>query len=135
VFRVVENTCNTPIRMIARPGVKFIPGRVAKLYTLDSGTLACDIGDENDYFGIIDSFRLVSELSFEAADMVELWTSRMVFRTDQYDKKCEYKTGNSLYVGKKGLFTTQAPRENATYVAKVITGPEAGRKHFEALWL
>ncbi len=137
MFRVVEKTYNTPIRMIARPGVRFVPGRMAKVYTLESGTLACDIGDRNNVFGVIGSYRFIrgEDPSFAPEDMVELWIPRMVFRTDQYDKKHEYKTGDTLYSNDKGLFTVDEPYQNASYVARVITGSDEIGHFFEALWI
>ncbi len=134
MFKICEKLCG-PVRVMAKPGVRFIPGRAAKLCESSTGNLICDISDGYSVFGLIGNYNFVDEFSFEFDDMVELNVARMVFRTDQYVKKFEYNTGNPLYINKRGIFTVEKPFENSYCVGRVITGPREGKQWFEGLWL
>jgi hypothetical protein len=136
MLKVVEKIYESPIRMIAKPGVKFEPGQVGRIIELPNGTAICDISDGMSAIGIVGSRRFITgELSFLPEDMIRLWTQRMVFRTDRYDKRFKYETGAALYVNRFGLLSLEPAIEGAHYVARVITGPSRNHRHFEALWL
>ena len=136
MFKVVEKICDEPLRMLAKPGVKFRPGFVVKLVEL-GGDMVCDLADEKNALGIAGSRLHIKDesLRFEPKSMLKVWAQRMVFRTDLYDKTHEMCTGMSLFVSDDGLLTTGKPEGTKLYVAKLISPPDEEHAYLEALWL
>ena len=134
MFEVIETTIEEPIRIFAAPESVFKPGLIGQFQELDNNIVCC-LSDGSKPIGIVDDTK-ERESWFNPKSMVRIWTQRMVFRTDQFDKSCEYKIGIPLYVSKKGMLTAQRPDiEDAQYVARLITPPGNNKPYVEALWL
>ncbi len=134
VFEVVETTLEEPIRIFAAPEAVFKPGVVGQFSELN-GNIVCTLSDGSKPIGIVDDSKS-KESWFNPKSIVRIWTQRMVFRTDQFDKEVEYRIGDPLYVNKNGILTSRKPAiEDYQFVARVITPPAANKPFFEALWL
>jgi hypothetical protein len=134
VFEVVETTLEEPIRIFAAPEAVFKPGLVGQFCELN-GNIVCTLSDGSKPIGIVDDTKN-KEHWFDPKSLVRIWIQRMVFRTDQFDKEVEYRTGMPLYVNKHGLLTSKKPIiEDSQFVARVISPPAANKPFFEALWL
>ena len=129
MFKIIEKISSGPIRYPVKPGISVLPGMVGKIAEYE-GTPVIDIGDANNAFGIIGNKRSLQGLSYNREDLVAIWQQRMIFRTDVFDKACEYKSGCSLYVC-DGLLTSVKSKNY--YVAKLTMEPVKGI--IEALWL
>lgn len=136
MFRVVENLIDTPALFIAAPDTKFEPGKIAQVKELNK-VMVCCISDGTIPLGIIASKLSTGPfINYSRDYMVQVHCQRMIFRTDVYDKRAKdpYKTGAALFVNKRGVLTTKRPGEDVPAVGRIITGPEADRAYFEAIW-
>jgi len=136
MFRIVEQVGDEPMRFPAKPRVWFEPGMVVKLIQFQ-GDLVADACDGYDAMGLVgnemylDADKPVLDPKF----MVEIWSQRMVFRTNKYDLCAPMETADPLYSGWDGFLTTKRPFEGATMLGRIITPPLADRSYFEALFL
>ena len=131
MLRVIEKVLSDPIRMIPKPGVRFVPGMVVRSATLEDGTLVCDVSDGRSILGIVENECEVDELSFHRANMVKVWAQKMVFRTTRYEGK--FRPGGPVYV-RDGMLTADKPFENAMCVARTTGTPE-DLGQLEAVWI
>ena len=136
MFEIVESTYSDPVRMIAKPGVVFIPGQIVMTRETEDGNTVCDLADGSmRALGLAGNECYVKKLSFLMADMVEVWSQRMIFRCDQYEVGTKFGPGSPLYVGKNGLFTSKPQSEDFPWVARVTMVPNNKHEYFEAQWL
>ena len=134
VFDVIEAMCTEPVRIFAAPKATFKPGYVGQLFELD-GNLVCDLSNGSKPFGIIADYKITPYDDFNPSDLIRVWPQRMVFRTDEFDKKAEYSVGDAMYVNESGILTTKSSKENVPIVARLILPPSPDKSYLEALWL
>jgi hypothetical protein len=93
----------------------------------------CEVSNGEKPFGFADNY---VDTTTENYKLVTVFFSRLVFRTDVYDKSSwgEYITGAELYVDYNGIFTVDKVRDGQLSVGKVITGPNERNACFEAIW-
>ena len=134
-FEIREKVIDTPVRMLAMPGVRFEPGMVVKLSEFQNN-IVCDISNGQAAFGIVGNAIYINDntISFSSNNMLEIWGQRMVFRTNNCEPG-DYETGDALYVSENGLLTIEKPFDDSYIVGRVISSFSNHRMRFEALWL
>lgn len=70
-----------------------------------------------------------------ASGRVTVWTSRIIFQTDQYDTSVRYPLNSAIFVNERGLFTTRRISEDYPAVAIVLAPPSSLASSLELLWL
>ena len=134
MFEVIEAVPEEPIRIFAAPDNAFRPGLVGQFYNLE-GNIVCGLSDGSKPIGIIDDFKIKTSW-FDPTSLIRIWTQRMKFRTDEFDKDQPYRAGMALYVNKLGQFTSKVPdTQDSSYVARLLIPPSPDTQYFEALWL
>lgn len=139
MLQIIEPTYDEPVRMLAKPGVLFIPGQVVSTMETEEGDTICDLAqNDNRALGLVGATCYVrgKKVSYQITDMLEVWAQRMIFRSDQYAPGTRFSPGSALYVGKDGWLTSDKPDEEDTpCVARVTMVPDDKHEYFEALWL
>lgn len=134
MFEIVEAIPEEPVRLPAVPGAIFKPGLIAQ-FTDFNGETVCELSDGKRPIGIVDDFKVESSI-FNFNSLIRVWVQRMIFRTDEYDKSCQYRIGMPLYVNEMGMITGRLPgTADSVYVARLITPPTIDKPYMEALWL
>lgn len=128
MFKIIEFVSN-PIRLIPIYGNKFVPGTIVSLVGYQ-----CEVSNGERPFGFANNY--VDATAAENYELVTVFFSRLVFRTDVYDKSSwgEYITGSELYIDNSGIFTVDRVRDGQLSVGKIITGPSERKPDFEAIW-
>lgn len=133
MFKFVESAIEHPIRLIADPGSRFVPGCIGQISYINNNPV-CSLSDGTRPFGIIADYKKKhNKLTFGI--LIRVYPQRMVFRTDEYANDAELISGAALYSNSKGRFTTNKPNENSYIIGRVITGPVGERRWFEGLFL
>lgn len=134
MFKIIEKI-SYPIRLPIKPNVKLKPGMVGRITDFENNTVI-DIGNSHMFSGIIGNRRYsnTASISWEKEHLVKIWTGRMIFRTDMFDRSSKFKDSR-IYVNKEGLLTSEEPFDDACIVARLISGPSDSRKWLEALFL
>lgn len=137
MFMIKEKLEKEPIRLPVDPLVKsFVPGQVAQI---DYDRMVCGISDGSRPFGLIDDYRDDEVDSTKLDGLITVWTQRIIFKTDIYDKTSwQYEAGEALYVKEGGILTNLPPSEDSILVGRIISvfeGIKPGSLILEGLWL
>jgi hypothetical protein len=136
MFKIIESISMDPIRLPMCENISFFrPGFICKI--IDH--LYCDVSDGNSVFGILgerfDHTTKVNDHEIRLQKFVNVYTQRMIFRTNEYMFGDYYKSGAKLYVNNRGLLTVKEPYKDAVYYGRVISPPNVDRQYMEALWI
>ena len=136
MFKIVEKLCDSPIRMLVKPGVKIRCGVVVKLIDFNGDIVADICDDGKSAFGITSNycFNKTNAIIYNKYYMINIWSQRMVFRTTNFNKGSEYNPGTAIYTNKNGILTAEKYNDGIC-IARVISGPGNGRNWMECLWL
>lgn len=135
MLKVVEKTHKSPVRIFAKPGVKFKSGHIATLKEY-KGNLVGDLCRNADdiAFGIVSAKKYVKgeEISFYREDLLTLWPQRGVYQTDNYCIQDNFAIGDRLYFNKHGLLTNKPGK---FILGHLISTAKEDKKFIEFLWL
>jgi len=142
MFKIIESLSLDPIRLpISKTHSFFRPGFICRIVSDSTSDVCCDLSDGKSVFGIFgETFNHVTKVADDAYTMysvpfVNVYTQRMIFRTNEYMFGDYYRGGSKLYVNNRGLFTAQEPYKDAVYYGRVISPPSYKSQLMEALFL
>ena len=136
MLEIVEAINYDPVRMIAKPGVLFEPGNLVRVIEDEDGNTICDLANGSIWaMGIAGNECCAEDGSYRLQNMVEVWSQKMIFRTDLYEDDTKFSPGCPLYVSENGLFTSKPENEDTPCVAHVTMVPDHKHEYFEASWL
>jgi hypothetical protein len=133
MFKIIESITKLPIRLPVKPGIRLVPGNIAKIIEFDNN-LVFDLCDGYNALGIVGN-RCIggNELIFNK--MARVYPQRMIADINKFDRNNTIDIGSSLYSSFDGVLTSKKPFDNSIILAKVISPISKENKRMTILWL
>ncbi len=124
MFKIIESVTDNFIRLPKLKNENIKSGNVIELTEFENN-ICCKLSDGEKPFGICGGRK---------DNYLIIWTELMLFRSDKYDKKAKYNSGDLLYVF-KGNITTIKPFDNCYPVGNVVYDFSEEKGCIEAKWI
>lgn len=134
MFQLIESLILEPIRLPAKPGGYMAPGHVVKISEY-YGDVVIERCDGFGPLGIVANRCFGENKHVDFTKIAEMFSQRMVANISRFDRRCEIRSGYSLYCSNNGLLTSNKPFEDSIVLAKVITPASKNNRYMQILWL